>query len=182
MLTSLSGYIWTAIPRHAVRLQSALTTVREIFSGDVSGFETETELAVHALELRMPSKEIDTAYKERPAGSTSKLRTWRDGARILMLIARLIKDERPFQFFGILGAILALIAAVLSIPLVVTFLETGLVPRFPTAILVVGLLVLGMLSFMSGLILDMTTRTRREMKRLFYLSIPALSPRCPNEQ
>jgi glycosyltransferase involved in cell wall biosynthesis len=138
------------------------------------GFETETELAVHALELRMPSQEIDTGYKQRPAGSTSKLRTWRDGARILMLIARLVKEERPFQFFGLLGVILALTGTALGIPIVLTFIETGLVPRFPTAILIVGLVVLGVLSFMSGLILDMTTRTRREMKRLFYLSIPAL--------
>ncbi len=143
------------------------------------GFETETELSVHALELRMPSKEADTVYKERPAGSTSKLRTWRDGARILMLIARLVKEERPFQFFSLLGVTFALTATILGIPLVLTYLETGLVPRFPTAFLVVGLLILGMLSFMSGLVLDMTTRTRHEMKRLFYLSIPAL-PR-PND-
>jgi hypothetical protein len=138
------------------------------------GFETETELAVHALELRMPSQEVDTNYKERPPGSESKLRTWRDGTRILMLIARLVKEERPFQFFGLLGAGLALASTILGIPLVVTFLETGLVPRLPTAILATGLMVLGMLSFMSGLMLDMTTRTRQEMKRLFYLSIPAL--------
>jgi Glycosyl transferase family 2 len=138
------------------------------------GFETETELAVHALELRMPSQEVDTNYKERPPGSASKLRTWRDGTRILMLIAQLVKEERPFQFFGLLGAGLALASTSLGIPLVLTFLETGLVPRFPTAILATGLMVLGMLSFMSGLVLDMTTRTRQEMKRLFYLSIPAL--------
>jgi len=129
------------------------------------GFETETELAVHALELRMPSQEVDTVYKERPAGSTSKLRTWRDGTRILMVIARLVKEERPFQFIGLLGVTLALTATALGIPIVLTFIETGLVPRFPTAILVVGLLVLGVLSFMSGLILDMTTRTRQEMKK-----------------
>jgi hypothetical protein len=138
------------------------------------GFETETELAVHALELRMPSQEVDTNYKERPPGSASKLRTWRDGTRILMLIAQLVKEERPFQFFGLLGAGLALASTSLGIPLVLTFLETGLVPRFPTAILATGLMLLGMLSFMSGLVLDMTTRTRQEMKRLFYLSIPAL--------
>jgi hypothetical protein len=139
-----------------------------------SGFETETELAVHALELRMPSQEVDTVYKERPTGSTSKLRTWRDGTRILMLIARLVKEERPFQFFGLLGVGFALASIALGIPLVLTFLKTGLVPRFPTAILAAGLMVLGMLSFMSGLVLDMTTRARQEMKRLFYLSVPAL--------
>jgi len=149
------------------------------FPATSTGFETETELAVHALELRMPSQEVDTVYKERPAGSTSKLRTWRDGTRILMLIARLVKEERPFQFFGLLGVSFAVTAMALGIPLVLTFLETGLVPRFPTAILAVGLMVLGMLSFMSGLVLDMTTRTRQEIKRLFYLSVPAL-PR-PND-
>jgi glycosyltransferase involved in cell wall biosynthesis len=136
------------------------------------GFETETELAVHALELRVPWAEVQTSYKERPEGSTSKLRTVRDGARILFLIARLIKDERPFPFLGLLGLALVIVAVVLSIPLVTTYLETGLVPRIPTALLAVGLVVLGILSALSGLILDMTTRTRHEMKRLFYLSIP----------
>ncbi len=136
------------------------------------GFETETEFAVHALELRMPSVEVETAYKERPSGSTSKLRTYRDGARILMLIARLVKDERPLQLFGLVAVALALTAMALGVPLVLTFIETGLVPRFPTAILAVGLMVLGMLSFVAGLILDNTTRTRQELKRLFYLSIP----------
>lgn len=142
-----------------------------------SGFETETELAVHALELRMPSAEIPTAYKERAVGSVSKLRTYRDGARILLLIARLVKDERPFQFFGILGLTLVLLAVVFSVPLFMTYAETGLVPRLPTAVLAVGLVVLGTLSMMSGLILDMIARTRHETKRLFYLSLPAVRPR-----
>jgi hypothetical protein len=142
-----------------------------------SGFETETELAVHALELRMPWAECPTMYRERPPGSMSKLRTYRDGTRILLLILRLVKDERPLLFFGLVGLVLALGAVVLSIPLIVTYLETGLVPRFPTAILVVGMLISGMLSFLSGLILDMTTRTRHELKRLFYLSIPGVGAR-----
>lgn len=142
------------------------------FPAMARGFETETELAVHALELRMPSTEIPTAYKERPQGSASKLRTYRDGARILLLIARLVKDERPLQFFGTLGLVLVGVAVTLSVPLAVTYAETGLVPRIPTAILTVGLVLLGMLSFVSGLILDMTTRTRQEIKRLFYLAIP----------
>jgi glycosyltransferase involved in cell wall biosynthesis len=136
------------------------------------GFEIETELAVHALELRIPWAEVGAAYKERPTGSTSKLRTYRDGTRILLLIARLVKDERPLQFFGLLGLSLMALAVALSGPLIVTYSKTGLVPRFPTAILVVGLVIVGMLSVMSGLILEMTTRTRREMKRLFYLSQP----------
>jgi glycosyltransferase involved in cell wall biosynthesis len=136
------------------------------------GFETETELAIHALELRMPSAEIMTFYKERPEGSVSKLNTYRDGWRILMLIARLIKDERPFAFFGALGLVSILVALALGLPVVGEWLETGLVPRFPTAILSSVLVLLGMLSVFTGLILDLVTRTRAEMKRLAYLSIP----------
>ena len=136
------------------------------------GFETETELAVHALELRMPCAEVATNYKERPPGSVSKLRTYSDGARIMMLIARLVKDERPLRFFGLGGLALILLGIVLSIPLLFTYLETGLVPRFPTAILSVALVLFGALSTFAGLILDMTTKSRREMKRLIYLSLP----------
>ena len=137
-----------------------------------SGFETETELAVHALELRMPCIEVATAYKERPPGSVSKLRTYSDGAHIMMLIARLVKDERPLRFFGLLGLLAVVVAVFLSIPLLITYLETGLVPRVPTAILSVALVIVGVLSIFAGLILDMTTKTRREMKRLNYLSLP----------
>jgi glycosyltransferase involved in cell wall biosynthesis len=137
-----------------------------------SGFETETELVVHALELRMPCAEVTAAYKERPPGSISKLRTYSDGARIVMLIARLVKDERPLHFFGLSGLVLIIAAVLLSIPLLITYLETGLVPRIPTAILSVALVIVGVLSIFSGLILDMTTKTRREMKRLIYLSLP----------
>jgi len=137
-----------------------------------SGFETETELAVHALELRMPSTEVATVYKERPPGSVSKLRTYSDGAQIMLLIARLVKDERPLRFFGLSGLSLIVVAILLSIPLLVTYLETGLVPRFPTAILSAALVIVGVLSIFAGLILDMTTTTRREMKRLIYLSLP----------
>jgi glycosyltransferase involved in cell wall biosynthesis len=137
-----------------------------------SGFETETELAVHALELRMPSTEVATVYKERPPGSVSKLRTYSDGAQIMLLIARLMKDERPLHFFGLSGLSLIVVAILLSIPLLITYLETGLVPRFPTAILSAALVIVGVLSIFAGLILDMTTKTRREMKRLIYLSLP----------
>jgi Glycosyl transferase family 2 len=136
------------------------------------GFETETELAVHALELRVPCAEVQAAYKKRPEGSQSKLRTYRDGARILALIARLVKDERPLQFFGLASLLLYLIAGILIVPVLVTFAETGLVPRLPTAVLALGLVILGTLSFFAGLILDMTTRTRQEIKRLLYLSSP----------
>lgn len=136
-----------------------------------SGFETETELVVHALELRMPAAEVTTAYHERPEGSVSKLRTYRDGARILYLILRLMKDERPLQFFGVLSAALLITALVLVAPVVVTFAETGLVPRLPTAVLSVGIVILSVLTFFTGIVLDMTTRTRQELKRLLYLSV-----------
>ena len=136
------------------------------------GFETETELTVHALEMRMPMAEISAPYRERPTGSVSKLRTYRDGVRILMLISRLIKDERPFQFFGLLGLGLAILGVTLEGPVVLTFLETGLVPRLPTAVLGLGLVTLGALSIFTGLILDVVTKSRQEVKRLAYLSIP----------
>ena len=135
------------------------------------GFETETELAVHALELRMPCAEMWAAYKRRPAGSKSKLRTYSDGTKILMLIFRLVKDERPLQFFASTSLLLFVIAGVLIAPVLVTFAKTGLVPRFPTAILALGLVIIATLSFFTGLILDMTTRTRQEVKKLLYLSL-----------
>ena len=138
------------------------------------GFEIETELTVHALELRMPCAEENTAYRERPDGSVSKLKTYRDGARILALIGDLIRNERPLQFFGVAGLVSILIAIGIDIPLAETYFSTGLVPRLPTAILSVGLLILGTLSCLAGLIFDMVTTMRQEMKRLIYLSIPSL--------
>ncbi|HEY0328093.1 MAG TPA: glycosyltransferase [Rhodopseudomonas sp.] len=139
-----------------------------------SGFEIETELAVHALELRMPCAEVATNYVERPPGSASKLRTYSDGVRILALIARLVKDERPLSFFAGFGVLLMVVAVFLSIPLLETYLATGLVPRLPTAVLSVALVIVGVLNVFAGLILDMTTKMRREVKRLAYLAIPAL--------
>jgi hypothetical protein len=115
---------------------------------------------------------MQAVYKKRPGGSESKLRTYRDGMKILMLIARLVKDERPLQFFALIGFLLIVIAGVLIAPVLVTFAETGLVPRLPTAILALGLVIIGILSFFAGLILDVTTRTRQELKRLVYLSLP----------
>ena len=135
------------------------------------GFETETELTVHALEMRMPMTEIGAPYRERPSGSTSKLRTYRDGARIVMLISRLVKDERPLQFFGALGLAVGCLGLLLGLPVVLTFFETGLVPRLPTAVLSVGLVVLAWLAIFAGLILDVVTKARQEFKRLTYLSI-----------
>ncbi|MBO9135142.1 glycosyltransferase [Rhizobium sp. B230/85] len=136
-----------------------------------SGFETETELAVHALELRMPCAELPTPYSERPEGSVSKLNTVRDGARIMLMIVKLIKEERPLMFFGLFGLLFFTIATVLMVPVLMTFFETGLVPRLPTAILSLGMVLLGFLSIFTALILDMTTRARREIKRLIYLSV-----------
>ncbi|OIP44964.1 MAG: glycosyl transferase [Deltaproteobacteria bacterium CG23_combo_of_CG06-09_8_20_14_all_60_8] len=138
------------------------------------GFETETELTVHALELRMPIAEIMTPYKTRPSGSQSKLRTYRDGARIMMTILTLFKEERPLTFFSMLGAGLAGAALVIAYPVVVTYMRTGLVPRFPTAILATGIMIMAFLSLAAGFILATVTHGRREMKRLFYLGIPAL--------
>lgn len=137
-----------------------------------SGFEVETELAVHALELAMPIAELPTAYRERPAGSSSKLHTLRDGLRILRTIAVLVKEERPLPFFAICAGVLAILAVVLAWPVFTTFLETGLVPRLPTAVLATGLMLVSVLSLACGLILDTVTRGRRELKRLFYLSHP----------
>ncbi len=136
------------------------------------GFEIETELTVHALELGMPQDEVDTVYKERPEGSASKLSTYRDGARILKTILVLVKEERPLVFFSVLFAILSATSVVLAWPILITFLETGLVPRIPTAILSTGLMLLAFLSLASGTILDTVTRGRRELKRLSYLRIP----------
>ncbi len=141
-----------------------------------SGFETETELTVHALELRMPMGEFAAPYKERPTGSTSKLRTYRDGWRILMLISRLVRDERPMRFFGWLGLAVVACGLLLGLPIVAAFLATGLVPRLPTAVLSVGIIVLGWLSIFAGIILDMMTKSRHEMKRLAYLSVPKYEP------
>jgi glycosyltransferase involved in cell wall biosynthesis len=133
------------------------------------GFEIETEMTVHALELGMPQAEVETPYRERPAGSESKLSTYSDGFRILKTIAGLLKEERPFVFFSVIFAILALASLVFAWPLLMEYLETGLVPRLPTAILSTGLMLLAFLSLACGFILDTVTRGRRELKRLNYL-------------
>lgn len=146
------------------------------FPALAQGFEIETELTVHALELRMPVREVMTAYKQRAEGSESKLSTFRDGFRILRTIGRLAKQERPLVFFSAGGGILALSSLVLAFPLLLTYLETGLVPRFPTAILASGLMILAFLSLACGLILDTVSHGRREMKRLHYLTLPAPGP------
>lgn len=144
------------------------------FPALASGFEIETEMTVHGLELRMPMAEVQAAYKDRPAGSASKLSTYRDGWRILRTIVNLAREERPLAFYSVIAGLLFAGAVGLAVPLLVTYLETGLVPRFPTAILSTGLAILGALSVGCGLILDTVTRGRRELKRLHYLSIPQL--------
>jgi len=133
------------------------------------GFETETELTVHALDLRVPIAEVPTPYGARSKGSASKLNTWRDGWRILRTIARLVKEERPFAFFVTIGMMMALTSIGLAIPLAIEFLETGLVPRIPTAVLSTGLMLVAVMSVVCGLVLDTVTRGRRELKRMHYL-------------
>ena len=135
-----------------------------------SGFEIETELTIHALNLELPVAEIETPYFARLPGSVSKLSTWRDGLRILANIVRLYRAERPLPFFGGIGAALAAVAIVLAIPIFITFVEQGVVPRFPTAILSTGLMILACLAVACGLVLDTVTRGRREMKMLAYLA------------
>src|SRR3954468_3268641 len=141
------------------------------------GFEIETELTIHALELELPVAEVQTPYYPRLAGSASKLNTWRDGLRILLTIFRLYRAERPLRFFATLGAALALVAVGLAIPVLVTYFETGLVPRLPTAVLAMGLMLLAFLSVSAGLVLDTVTRGRREMKLFAYLA-----QRAPGEE
>ena len=159
----LSGY--RAFSRRFVKSFPALS----------AGFETETEFTVHALELSMPVGELETAYKDRPAGSASKLRTYTDGMRILRTILLLLKEHKPFQFFAVGAVVLAVAALVLGVPVVAEFMATGLVPRLPTAVLATALMGLAFLSSTCGFILDSVARGRKEAKRIAYLAIPATS-------
>ena len=138
-----------------------------------AGFEIETEISVHALELKMPVGELETIYAARPEGSASKLSTYRDGWKILKTIVTLYRVERPVLFYGTIGFYLLLLGLVLAVPLVLTYLATGLVPRVPTAILITGLGIVATLCLFAGLILDTVTRGRREVRRLAYLAQPA---------
>lgn len=135
------------------------------------GFDIETELTIHALELSLAVGHVEGCYRGRPEGSQSKLRTYRDGWRILMLIFKLIRHERPIAFFSVLSAVLAVLAVILAVPVLITYIDTGLVPRLPTAVLSTGLMLLASLSFATGLILDTVTRGRREFRLLTYLQI-----------
>ena len=138
-----------------------------------SGFEIETEISVHALELKMPCAEVETPYYARPEGSASKLSTYGDGFRILRTILTLYRIERPLLFFGVIGALFAAVGVALSVPLAITYMHTHLVPRFPTAILITGLMIIAALCGFTGLILDTVVRGRREVRRLAYLAHPA---------
>jgi hypothetical protein len=157
----LSGY--RAFSRRFVKSFPALA----------GGFETETEFTVHALELEMPIDEIKAGYRERPSGSTSKLRTWSDGLRILRTILMLVKEGRPLQFFATMGTLLLLAALATGGPVVLVFVHTGLVPKLPSAVLATGLMLLSSLTLVCGLVLDSVERGRKEIKRLAYLAIPA---------
>jgi glycosyltransferase involved in cell wall biosynthesis len=141
------------------------------------GFEIETELTVHALELELPVGEVSTPYYSRPLGSTSKLSTWRDGYRILWTVLKLYRAERPLSLFGAFGIALAIVSVGLAVPIFITYVQEGLVPRFPTAVLSTGLMLLAFLSIAVGLILDTVTRGRRELKLLAYLAL-----RAPGEE
>jgi glycosyltransferase involved in cell wall biosynthesis len=150
------------------------------FPAHAAGFEIETELTVHALELRMPVAEVATTYGARPEGSESKLNTWSDGFRILFMIARLFKTERPLLFFSLGFFVCALLSVVLAVPVIDEYLRTGLVPRFPTAILCAALMLFGAILLTCGIVLDTVTRGRAEAKRFAYLQHSA--PRSPEDQ
>ncbi len=139
------------------------------------GFEIETELTIHSLDLRLPVGEVGTPYSSRPEGSASKLNSVSDGLRILKEILWLLKANRPLMFFGSIAVLLALLSLALAVPLLVTYSETGLVPRFPTAVLSTGIMILSFLSLACGLILDSVSRGRREVKALRYLSLPSIA-------
>jgi len=134
------------------------------------GFEIETEMTVHALQVGASYAEVETLYDSRPEGSESKLSTFKDGFRILRMILVLFKEEKPFQFFGLFSLLFFVVSIVLSIPIFITYVETGLVPRLPTAILSTGLIILAFLSLISGVILDSLSRSRLEVKKNNYLA------------
>lgn len=148
------------------------------FAAHSTGFEIETELTVHALELRMPVAEVETVYKSRPEGSFSKLNTYRDGARILLTILRLFKSEKPLAFYSICFMACTLLSVGLAVPLLLTYLQTGLVPRLPTAVLCTAIMLLGVILLACGIIVDAVTKARIEQRRFAYLAVPVaqLSP------
>ncbi|WP_426268888.1 glycosyltransferase family 2 protein [Dyella kyungheensis] len=176
LLTALTGYIFG-------RTFTDILSGYRVFSrrfvksypAHATGFEVETELTVYALEQRMPVVEVPTRYVSRMQGSESKLSTWRDGWRILLTIIKLTKNGKPLAFFSAISAMCLALSVALAMPLFATYFETGLVPRFPTAILCAALVLLAGSLFVCGLILDTVTLGRREQRRLAYLSYPPLS-------
>ncbi|NWG26288.1 MAG: glycosyltransferase [Pseudorhodoplanes sp.] len=170
----LTGFVTTVFGRSFTDILSGYRVFSRRFVKSFpvlsGGFEIETELTIHALELDLPVGEIETPYFARPKGSQSKLNTWKDGFRILWMIFKLYRSERPLSFFGGIGLSLAMLSVVLAIPVVMTFLSEGIVPRLPTAVLSTGLMIVAVLCFAAGLILDTVTRGRREMKLLAYLA------------
>jgi glycosyltransferase involved in cell wall biosynthesis len=175
----LSGLVAALLPNRLTDMLSGYRVFSrrfvKSFPALARGFETETELTIHALELRMPVAEVAIPYAARPGGSASKLSTWRDGTRILATVMFLFKEARPFKFFASIAAILAALALGLAAPLVETYIRTGLVPRLPTAVLITGIMIVATMSFMCGVILDTVSRGRREAKRMRYLEIPSIA-------
>lgn len=145
------------------------------FPAASNGFEIETELSVHAIDIKLATAEIPLPYGERPSHSPSKLRTYRDGARILWTILKMYRALRPFRFYGLVAVVLALVSVGLALPVVNTYFETGLVPRLPTAVLAASIMQLAFLSFVCGIIIESVSNTRRELKRMRYLDLPSLA-------
>ena len=176
-LNALLGALFGARPSDMLSGYRVLSRrFAKSFPAASRGFEIETELTVHALEQRVPTGEVRTPYLERPAGSQSKLSTYRDGMRILWMTAMLYRDERPLSFFGTFALVFAVIGLILGGSVVIEYMETRLVPRFPTAILATGLMLLSFLALACGLILHNVARGQREMKRLAYLAAGANAP------
>jgi glycosyltransferase involved in cell wall biosynthesis len=175
----LSGLVAALLPNRLTDMLSGYRVFSRRFVKSFPalsrGFETETELTIHALELRMPIAEMPISYGTRSRGSASKLSTWRDGMRILAAIVFLFKEARPFKFFGAIAALLVVLALILAEPLVETYIKTGLVPRYPTAILITGIMIVASISFVCGVVLDTVSRGRREAKRMLYLAIPSFA-------
>ena len=140
-------------------------------------FEIETELTVHTLSLRVPTVSLPVGFGERAAGTASKLRTYRDGTKILGLITSLARHERPLAFYGVIAALCMTLALALSLPVLATYLDTGLVPRLPTLVTAIGLAGLSFLATTAGLILDGMRKTRHELSRLSYLQHRAITSR-----
>ncbi len=174
----LSGMVQTIFGRGAQDMLSGYRVFSRRFVKSypmmARGFEIETELTVHSLELQMPMGEVHVPFKDRPEGSESKLNSIRDGLRILRMITRLLQQERPLQVFGGIAMVFTLLSLVIGGPVVSTYFETGLVERLPSAVLAASLMLLAALSFSVGLILDTVTRGRQEVKRITYLSQPGI--------